>query len=66
MSNIKYNVKTKIDGKYQTFGNIQEGERGMRLGMKATAALKKMVADAPEDTYLNWLIFPNDRQGDGQ
>ncbi len=66
MSNVTHNVKTKIDGKYVQFGNIQQGDRGQRLGMKATAACKKMVAEAPVDTFLNVLIFENTPRGDGQ
>ena len=61
---IKYNVKAKVEGKYVQFGNIQEGDKGMRLGMKATAELKKLVSEAQVDSYINWLIFPNDRAGE--
>ena len=64
MTNIKYNVKSKIDGKYVQFGNIQEGDRGLRLGLKTSAAFKKMIADSPDDAWVNLLIFENDRKGD--
>jgi hypothetical protein len=54
-------VKTKIDGKYVTFGNIQHHEKGPRLGLRMTAQFKKMVAEAELDSWLNYLIFNDDR-----
>ena len=59
--NIKYNVKTKVDGKYVQVGNIQEGDKGLRLGLRMTAQFKKMVADAEIDSWQNYLLFLNDR-----
>jgi hypothetical protein len=54
-------IKTRIDGKYVTVGNILEGEKGPRVGLRMTEQFKKMVAEAPADTYLNLLVFPDDR-----
>lgn len=58
----KYTIKTKVDGRYLTLGNVQPGERGPRMGLRITPELRQMVASAEDGKWLNFLLFPDDGQ----
>lgn len=58
----RYNLKTKTDGKYHTFGNVTPGDKGPRCGLRVTPELRKLVADAADGSYLNFLLFEDDGQ----
>jgi hypothetical protein len=60
--NKKYNIKTKIDGKYHTFGNVLPGEKGPRCGLRVSPELRKLVADVADGAWLNFLMFEDDGQ----
>ncbi|CAN5446423.1 hypothetical protein BH10PLA2_BH10PLA2_08320 [soil metagenome] len=55
-------IKRRVGMKHETIGNIVVGENGPRVGLLVTAAFKQLVADAPMESCLNFLVFPDDRK----
>jgi hypothetical protein len=60
--NQKYSLKDKVNGQWRTFGNINPGERGPRVGLRVTPELREMVNAKQDGEWLNFLAFPDDGQ----
>jgi hypothetical protein len=61
----EYNVSTKVNGKWWTFGRIKKNQYGnYQLSFKNTDALKKFVSEGGE--WLNFSLFePRDKEEGG-
>lgn len=56
----KYNVKQKVDGKLFTFGNVQPGQYGPRLGLKVSPQLRNMIANSADGGWINFNLYQDD------
>jgi hypothetical protein len=54
---MNYKIKAKIDGKYFTFGNVQEGKYGPRLGLRMSPELRKMLEGTVDGQWVNFSLF---------
>lgn len=55
----KYKIMNKPQGapKYINYGNIIPGEKGPRMGLRVSPELRKMIEDAEDGKYINFLLF---------
>ncbi len=56
----KYALKDKRNGKWWTFGNLTDGDRGPKVGIRLTPELREMIASKKDGDWLNFLGFADD------
>ncbi len=62
-----YKVSKKVDDKWLSFGNVRNNKFDkLQLGLRATALLKKMIADLPEGEWINFSLFPEDKPAENR
>lgn len=62
-----YKVSKKIDDKWLSFGNVKKNKFDkMQLGLRVTALLKKIMAETPENEWVNFALFDEDKPAEGR
>lgn len=54
---MNYKISSKVNGKWFTFGNVKQREKGLSMGLKKTPELMEMINATADGGYFNFLLF---------
>lgn len=57
---MNYKISSKRGMKWMQWGNIKQGEKGLRGGIKKTPEFVKWVEETPDGEFMNFLLFPDE------